>query len=71
MFVHPQEEDIFSESVRYNAEPNGQTELFPKLVNVIFFVVNDYRVTGKPELTQITVRKRIFKNFINIDFFLL
>ncbi|CAJ0952835.1 unnamed protein product, partial [Mesorhabditis belari] len=31
VFVHPAEEDIFSESVRYNAQPGGETELFPEL----------------------------------------
>ncbi|CAJ0926965.1 unnamed protein product, partial [Mesorhabditis belari] len=31
VFVHPAEEDIFSESVRYNAQPGGEAELFPKL----------------------------------------
>ncbi|CAJ0587335.1 unnamed protein product, partial [Mesorhabditis spiculigera] len=31
VFVHPAEEDIFSESVRYNAQPGGETELFPAL----------------------------------------
>ncbi|CAJ0952749.1 unnamed protein product, partial [Mesorhabditis belari] len=31
VFVHPAEEDIFSESVRYNAQPGGETELFPRL----------------------------------------